>query len=259
MSDIRLRPRSVTELVDAAFTLYRRDAVPYILAGAIASIPYLTLQLIIAGSVTPEIISPLALVSAVLLGFAWFGSYTLVTAVVVKMGAEAYLGDDPDLVGALRAVLPRLPALLGAALLRFILLYIGVLFLFVGALYVAARYFAVSTVVVLEGTGAVEGFRRSTVLSHNRKWHVLNTLGLIGIIILLLSVGVAIMAEMTGSTVLKIVINGAFGIVAYPISGLVEMMLYYDTRMRSEGFDLEHMAQSLDAATPPPGAEPPAS
>ena len=257
MSDIRLRPRSVTELVDAAFTLYRRDAVPYILAGAVASVPYLVLQLMIAGETTPDL-SVLTALSGVLLGFAWFVSYTLVTAVVVKMGAEAYLGDAPDLAGALRAVLPRLPTLLGAAILRFLLLYLGALFLLVGALYVAARYFAVSTVIVLEGTSTTGAFRRSTVLSQGRKWHVLNTLGLIGIIVILLSVGVAIMGEMTGSLVLTIVINGAFGIVVYPLSGLVEMMLYYDTRMRSEGFDLELMAKSLDAAVPAPGAGPPA-
>ena len=47
MSDIALRPRSPTELVDAAFQLYRRDPLPFITGLASVYVPWL---LIIAAS-----------------------------------------------------------------------------------------------------------------------------------------------------------------------------------------------------------------
>ena len=39
MSDLRLRARSVTEIVDAAFQLYKRDALEYVLVTAVAYAP----------------------------------------------------------------------------------------------------------------------------------------------------------------------------------------------------------------------------
>ena len=47
MSDLRLRARSVTEIVDAAFQLYRRDALEYVLVTAIAYAPLVLAQLVL--------------------------------------------------------------------------------------------------------------------------------------------------------------------------------------------------------------------
>jgi len=47
MSDLRLRPRSVTEIVDAAFQLYKRDALEYLLVTAVAYAPWVVAQLIV--------------------------------------------------------------------------------------------------------------------------------------------------------------------------------------------------------------------
>jgi hypothetical protein len=127
----------------------------------------------------------------------------------------------------------------------------GVLCLLVGVLYVIARWFAVESVIVLEGKGPVEAFGRSTELSRGRKRHVLNTLLLVGLIYFILSIGVSAFAVLFRSTVLALVISTVFTIVAFPVIGLTEMLLYYDMRIRGEGFDLEQMAGALDAPALP--------
>jgi hypothetical protein len=44
-----LRPRSATEIVDAAFQLYRRDPFTYVLISALCYTPILALQLALLG------------------------------------------------------------------------------------------------------------------------------------------------------------------------------------------------------------------
>jgi hypothetical protein len=65
-----------------------------------------------------------------------------------------------------------------------------------------------------------------------------------------------IMGQVGGSKVSSLVLQTLYTIVAYPIIGITQMILYYDTRIRAEGFDIEVMAGALGAAPEPPGALP---
>src|SRR5262249_29892201 len=60
MSDLVLRPRSATELIDAAFQVYRRAPVPFMVAMALIYVPWLALRLIFSLNVpeTPDQITP---------------------------------------------------------------------------------------------------------------------------------------------------------------------------------------------------------
>lgn len=243
MTDLRLRPRTVSELVDAAFALYRRNALQYIVVSSIAIAPLLVLQLAEPDAVRPTSLNLNGMFLVVQLASVL--TYALMSAAVVKLGSKVYLGGEADVAAAVKEVLPRVPSLLLAGLLSLPLFALGFLVFIVGALYVAARFFAVSTVVVLEGKSAVAAFGRSSELSRGRKRHILNTLVLIFLIYLVLSMGVAAITAVTQSTVLQLVISTVYTIVAYPVFALAQMLLYYDARIRGEGFDLEQMASAL--------------
>ena len=252
MTETRLRARSVSEIVDAAFQLYRQDPAQYIAVTAVAYAPWLLIQLFLLPkpSTDPSTIalSPTAAVVAMISGFGTWISLVLMSGVIVRLGSEAYLGTpgSRDVAGTIRAVLPRVPALMLAGLYKFLLTMLGFLCLIVGALYVAARYFAVATTVVLEDRSAWGALGRSSALSKGQKRHILNTLVLVFIIYLVASFAAGIVAGMTGSGVVMQVVSTGFTIVAYPIIGLAEMVLYYDVRIRNEGFDIELMAQGLE-------------
>jgi hypothetical protein len=245
MTEVRLRARTVSEVVDAAFALYRRNAMQYILVTALAFSPLLLLQLLLPDAGTPTTANLGLGVLALAVG-SWI-TYSLMSAVVVKLGSQVYLGVEPDLAQTVREVLPRLPAVMVAGLFKAILLLIGLILFFVGAFYVIARYFAVSTTVVLEGLGPISAFGRSSELSKGRKRFILNTLILVWIIYSILNFGVLTLAGIPKSAVITIVASSVFTIVAYPVIGLTEMLLYYDTRIQGEGFDIEQMAAALDA------------
>jgi hypothetical protein len=253
VTELRLRPRTVSELVDAAFALYRQNSTQYILVSALANVPLLILQIVLQ----PMNPATIAAIGPPVLLITTVGSlitYSIMSGAVVKLGSEIYLGREPDLAKSLGEVLPRVPALVISSLLSGLLFFLGLLFFIVGALYVTARYFAVATAIVLEGKGPIAAFGRSSVLSRDRKRHILNTLLLVGIIYFVLSFGVGAFSALSGSYVIQLVASTLFTIIAYPVVALTQMLLYYDSRIRNEGFDLEQMAATLDAGLAAPAA-----
>jgi hypothetical protein len=243
MDELRLRPRSVSELVDAAFALYRRDSSQYILIMAVATIPQLLSRLLFRSDGTLGTGTVvIALITALTSAF----TYTIGAAAVMKLGSAVYLGERADLGDAVRSVIPKVLPLLWAGFLKAILYAIGFLVFFVGEFYVAARFFAVGAAIVFEDMDVGEAFSRSSSLSSGRKRHILNTMLLVGIIYLVLSFCVTLLAGLTRSPVLTIACSTVFQIVASPIIGLTDMLLYYDCRIRGEGFDIEQMTASMD-------------
>jgi hypothetical protein len=159
-----------------------------------------------------------------------------------------------DVGTAVRRALPRLPQLLGTAMLRFIYLMLGFMLFVFPVLYVVAQTFAVTSTVVLEDAGIVSAFTRSAELSTGRKWHILNTLGLAGIIYFVLALGVALLFGLVGNFVLRTLGSAVGTVLVYPVVAITETLLYYDARIQSEGLDIELMTGALgpDAPTATP-------
>jgi len=191
MSDLRLRPRSVTEIVDAAFQLYKRDALEYLLVTAVAYAPWVVAQLIVMRGL--NLLDPTrGLASATwILGALGIFAYALMSAVLSRYSSDIYLDHPIGLGAAIRAVLPMVPrvigatilfglvlmlglvpVLLGLALSNFGLIGVGVPLSIVWGVYALARFFAVFQIIVLENSGVIAAFARSGGLSRNRKGHV---------------------------------------------------------------------------------------
>lgn len=245
MIDSNLRARSISEIVDAAFSLYRQHFLQYVMVTAIAYSPVLVLTLLSPKAMQPQ--TPSDLLAVVPIYLVSFITMSLVAGVVARMGSDVYLGRDPDVARTLRDVVPRVPALIIASLLNALLLVIGFVFLVVPGVYVFVRNFAVWPAIVLERVGPFKAFSRSGALSKGHKWHILGTLALSYGIYMVLSWGVLFLMRATGSLVVTVLASSLFNVFAYPVVNLVTTVLYYDCRIRNEGFDLEHMTSALDA------------
>ncbi len=251
MSDVRLRARTVSEIVDAAFALYRRDAGQYILIMAVCSVPRLVAQLLWQRPPSDFMAHPEAALTTLAIALVSAFTFTVGDAAIMKYGAEVYLGQPADSAQTVRAVIPKVVLILFAGFLKGLLYFVGFLCLIVGMAYVAARFFALTQVIVLEDAGLDDAFARSSELSSGRKRHILNTLLLVYIIYWLLSLCVVVLGGFAQSTVVTIVLGTVFSIVAYPIIALAGMVLYYDCRIRNEGYDIEHMAAAMDRPPAP--------
>ncbi len=240
------RARSVSELVDAAFTLYRRDAGAYIMVTAIAVVPGLILQLFLIGpSAEPGLTTALG---AIFIAVMSFVTYALMTGVLTKVGSDVYLGGEADIAGAVRHTIPRIGALIVAAIMRTIYYFLYALMLFFPVFIAFAKYFAPEAAIVLEDKSAGDAMKRSAELSDGLRWHILGTLVLGYGIYFLLGLGLSALGLASAGQVIGLFAQTLLTIIAYPIVGLLSMLLYYDARIRKEGFDMEHLARSLDAA-----------
>jgi hypothetical protein len=271
MSDLRLRARSVTEIVDAAFQLYKRDAVEYILVAAMAYAPWVIAQLLLLRGLTLTTPRITAGPTSFVFGLLGIVAYALMSAVLSRFSSDVYLNRSTGLNEVVRNVLPLVPRLIGATFLFGLVLMLGFIPVIVGAtianvglmvggsllslfwvFYALARFFAVFQVIVLENRGIGSAFARSSQLSRGRKGHVLFTLLLVIGIFIMLSFAVGMLAQLVGTISSSVVLQSLYTVVAYPLIGITQMILYYDTRIRAEGFDIEMMTETLGspAATP---------
>jgi hypothetical protein len=245
MSDLQYRPRSVTEIIDAAFQIYRQDALRYILITAVAYAPFMVLQYVVIDSVNLTTTAGALGLASSIVGFL---AFTIMSAVLVRLSAEAYLGRDMEIAAALAEVVPRVPSILAASVIRLILIFIAALALLIPAFWMSARTFALTPLIVLEHADVATALNRSATLSNGRKLAIIGCYALTLLIFYVLTLAFGVVAAIVGGGALYTIINAIATVVIYPVIGIMEMVLYYDARIRAEGYDVELMASALGAS-----------
>jgi len=256
LTEIAYRPRSANEIVDAAFQIFRQHFKTLVLVTAIAYLPLLLIntalshvfgfdEALAAGSLD----SSFLIVSA--LGMVWLG---LVSAVVTAAGSEAYLQRPLDPAAAFRITLARAGAVTACVVLVTIASAIGLVLLIVPGLYLYARYGLAPVIAVLEGGGVQASLARASVLSNGRKRHILFTMFVILLIFFAISLALGFAAQtLLRQPVLLAAAEFVIIILSYPVVALAQTILYYDLRIRAEGYDVQLMSDRL-ASQPAPAS-----
>jgi len=176
----------------------------------------------------------------------------LIAGVVAKAVATTYLGGQLTAGQALRATWRYFPALLAAKFLVLLTEAFGLLGCFVGALAVMALWVVVAPAIVVEGLGPIKGMRRSLRLCSARYWPVLGLALLSALITSMLSSAVAgvptFLAMLIGyrwGFPLLAIGDAATAVLVEPLSAIIATLIYFDLRIRQEGFDLQVMARDL--------------
>ena len=119
-----------------------------------------------------------------------------------------------------------------------------------------------ATVPVLEDTGGTRALGRSWALTGGYFWHVFGILALLYLLVWVISAGVAaavqvpmvlLMAKgpetLMSAQLIYMIAMSAVSIVLQPVPLIAVVLLYYDLRIRKEGFDLMMMAEALGHPT----------
>ncbi len=245
MTDLALRPRSPTELVDAAFQVFRRDPMQFIVATAAVYVPWLIIRLVFDVGISGALPTPQQALTIALAGLV---VYAVVGGVITVIASDVYLGAPADAMRALRLAATRIVPLLAASIVTLAFIVLGAILFLLPALYPMARFFAIRQAVMLEGSGAGDSLGRSSQLSMGVKGHVLKTLLLVLLVTSAVSFGSGLLAGLISSRVVVNVLLTAVSVVLYPFFGITETLLYYDVRIRKEGFDVEYLAAASPAA-----------
>jgi hypothetical protein len=153
-------------------------------------------------------------------------------------------------LGILAAVAAVLVSGIVAGLLVFAAIVVGI-----AVLIAAMGYFVlVAPAVVVEELGPGRGMRRSWQLVRGRFWPVFGTSILAGLIsafiasaLTVVPLGVAQVAPEAIRWVIVSVFQIVSSIITQPIVAIVATLLYFDARIRKEGFDLQVIASELSS------------
>ena len=264
--------------MDASFQLLRRYYPQFVTVSAIAMTPGVVMRIIMRDEMSnPQMMTanPGALFAV---GLVAILCVTVCDAVLTIAVSDGYLTGEVDLGRAFGTGMRMIIAFFAASFFRGLLVGLAVIAVGVGAAIVAAlkmpllfvlvvplaiwllayvllRTFAIIPVVVLENIGANTAMTRTLQLSRNSAAHIFFSLGLAFFLYFIFSgiisaLGVTLLTPATAG-----IIGAVLIIPIYPLLTVVSTMLYYDLRIRKEGFDLEIMSRELGSdATPLPAA-----
>jgi hypothetical protein len=176
----------------------------------------------------------------------------LIAGVVSVVCAESYLGRSITAGEALKRTVRRLHWLLLAAAAVFVSELFGLLLCVIPGVILWVLFTAVTPALMLEQLGPIQAMRRSWRLLRPRFW------GVFGIALLAWLI-TAFLGNLLGGipTAIATLFGGTFAwlwvalgsvlsaLVTAPITAIVDTLLYFDGRIRNEGFDLQVMAQDL--------------
>jgi hypothetical protein len=261
VSTANFRARSATELIDGAFQLYRSNFMMFLTLGAIFYVPVLVMNWTIIG-IMPRA-TTISEVGIIYERYAvawpitaiWAGaSY----AIIMTLIADIYLGRTPDLGSAVARGMTRIVPAIVSGLIKSVLVGIGTVLFLVPGIYLALRFFAVPSAAILEPLGLTGALGRSGRLSDGLKGHVFKTylilicLFLAAYVLVLAVTGViAYLTHSVSALAMPAVIQFvvALAVIAvYPLWPITAVLLYFDTRIRKEGYDIELMAQNVGGA-----------
>lgn len=274
----RLRPLQVGEILDAAIKIYRSHFGTLVKVVAVVVAPVQVLSAIVQVSVPSDTIvttdqftgettfdapsfigTMVALLGTGLLGFI---ASQLATATSLKVISSSYLGETQDWRASLQFATARLGSLIWLAMITVVLGGLALLACIIPGIYLFVAWSVGIPALLLEDRRGLHALRRSRELVRGRWWPVLGCL-----VVSLLLGGIVsgafqgVLTAITFGTDNVVIVAAASAVAGIassvlvtPFTAGVVAVLYFDLRVRKEGFDLELLARSI-GADPPVGGD----
>jgi hypothetical protein len=244
-----LRPLSLGEVLDVSFGLYRSLFAPLLVIAVICQSLPMALGIYIGSSGLLFVNLGLSLVYgvlAVILGSLGVAASTFVVS-------DAYLGRETSAIVALHRALSLLGRLVVISILSSLLIGMGFMLLIVPGAILLSGLVLSTVVAVLEAPpSATAAMGRSWELTMGFRGKVFLTLLVAFLLLLVPSIALggveALLGAEGGVALVVLVLEAILQILIYPFVYVVMTVLYYDLRVRKEGFDLELLASSLQPA-----------
>jgi hypothetical protein len=188
--------------------------------------------------------------------------YFLCAGALMKFVSETYLGNNPTVGQVYSFVLPKIGTIVLAAFLTGLVVMLGFFLLIVPGVIFSLWYWLTAQVVVMENLPATQAMSRSKALTSGNLGKIF-AVGLVVSLIAMVISGVisgaggaiSSLFMIQGNFLLMNMVNGLFSsvaqIIALPLSTAAAVLVYYDLRIRKEGFDLEMLARSMAPAEHP--------
>jgi hypothetical protein len=270
-----LRPLSIGEILDVAIKIYLRNAWTLFRVVLLVVAPVEIVSALIQASAATNDSDTTLTSHDLALTLSAFGAATVLgllantvaTGASFKAVADAYLGEQPTWRSSLRFAFARLHSILWITLLGGIATVIGFVFCIFPGFYLWIAFAVAVPVLLTEGVKGTRALGRSRALVGGRWWGTFGVV-LIGTILAgVVSGAIGAVARVAGGTsdagsVAGFLVNSVSGtlgsMISTPFTAAFVTVLYFDLRVRKEGFDLQLLAERIGLTAPPEGGYRPA-
>lgn len=256
---VPLRQMGIGEVIDGAFRLYRAEWKAFLGIAAFVVIPTTFLQLWVTELVlanadigpTSAAIGQILGLTLVFIAVQFLLVQPFLVAAVARAAADTYLGEPVSIGATYRFALERLLPILWVTILSSLAVFGGFILLVIPGIIAVVRLTFAPAVLVVEGQGGPAALRRSWHLSSGSFWRVLGALVISGLIASVIATVLSIPAELVVQALgpqawpISALATSLVTVLTTPFTILVIVLLYFDLRIRKEGFDLEVMAREL--------------
>jgi hypothetical protein len=271
-----LRPLNIADILDTSIRLYRQNFAAFLGITAVVYIPVTIAQMAFAYATGSSLLSspgaansPDVLLRQLATMWPALASLIIVSmlAVPLAQGALAiavsrrYLNEPVTVADAYSAIGPRWSVLILTALLVGLIEMLGLVMCAIPCVYVSIIFLFVTPIIVIEGLGVTASMGRSVELVRDEWWRCFWTCLLLGVIVALVAgivsmplraiAVIALAHDMALAQAVSAGIQSAITLIVQPVASAGLVLLYYDLRIRKEGFDLELLAKSLGSPIPP--------
>lgn len=271
----RLRPLSLSELLDTAIRLYFANLGTLVKAALVVVVPVQVVSTVLTADYTlssldtetgaattprealDEVDRYLgSLATSALLHLC---AVLLVTAACLRAIATAYLGQPVGWRASLSFARERGTAVLELALLYILGVGAGTLLFAVPGIWLYVAWAAAMPLLLIEGGRGAAALRRSFWLVGGRWWRTFGAVlvgFVLGTIISTVAQGIFVVAIALGegSDAVVLVLSALAGICGLafgaPLQAVLLTLVYLDLRVRREGLELDRLARELGVAPP---------
>ncbi len=248
MSAPVLRPLSLGEVLDVSFGLYRSRFAPLIVISVACQLVPAMLRLYSGGSAPMMTNLPLLLV--------YYALAVMFSAVGVAAStfivSDAYLGRETSASSALGRAMSMAGRIILVSMVSSLLVFIGFLLLIIPGFILLSGLILSTVVTVLESpANSTAAMGRSWDLTKGFRMKVLGTMLCVAVMLGVPTITVAVIWGVLGARTVGTGLIGMevattlISILIYPFFYIVLTVLYYDLRVRKEGFDLELLASQM--------------
>jgi hypothetical protein len=279
-----LRPLSVGEVLDVAIKIYFRNALTLfaIVVLIVAPVQLLTSGVQTSAEADEELFtetSPTGQVTFDTEEFALFMTglglavvlavvaSTLATGACFKAIADAYLGARPTAKASLAFALRRIHSILWVTLLGGLLVVLGLVACIVPGIWLYVSFAVAVPALLMEDVRGRRALGRSRRLVRGRWWPTFGILILGALLAGIVSAAITGLLEALAladpdnevvAVILRTIGGTVASTIATPFQAAFVTVLYFDLRVRKEGFDLQLLAERIGLTRPPEGGFRPA-
>lgn len=251
--ETRFEPMTIGRLLDRCFRIYFQNFPLMVGISAFAYLPLLAFQSSDLFSGTDAELGPMAIITGVL---AFVISFVVVAPMAIAATTMAvsdrYLGNEVTVGAALKGAWGHVVTLLLTQLVVGLIVMVGLILFIVPGIFLAVSYALVAPVAILETSDRTAIRKRSWALVDGNRGKVFGVMFVLWLLGILLATSSSVLLLLTGidtgssmAAVLRFSMDSILGIVLYPVGTIAITLLYYDLRIRKEGFDLEMLSRAI--------------